>query len=118
MKQEKIIIDLNVLTEGMFSHFLAAIGGFLLGKSSQKTVIRGQKDQIDILRNYLISTKKNQQEKDQLIDKLISIKANSRDVNDMKRQFKAETGINLPTIILFLFSFALFVGPHIGSFLC
>lgn len=96
-KIETTIIDLSLLNEGMFSTFLSAIGGWLLGKASQKTVIKGQKDQIDILKNYLISMKKNQKEKDELINKLLAVKANSRDINDMISQFKDITGISLPS---------------------
>jgi hypothetical protein len=96
MEKEKIIIDLNVLNEGLFSTFLSAIGGWLLGKHSQKVVIKGKQDQIDILTSYLKSMKRNQADKDQLVDKLISIKSSSRSISDMKKRFLDATGINLP----------------------
>ncbi len=96
MSDKKVIINLDVLNEGIFSHLLSAIGGFLFGKGSQKTVIRGQKDQIDLLKNYLIGMKKNTKEKDELINKLLAVKANSRDINDMKKQFLDLTGVSLP----------------------
>lgn len=95
-KEEKQIIDLDVLNEGMFSYFLTAIGGWLLGKKSQNTVIRGQKDQIEVLRDYLVSIKKNQKEKDALIQKLLTVKSTSRDINDLKDQFFDATGVKLP----------------------
>jgi len=95
---ETNIIDLRILNEGLFSHFIAAITGFLTGKHSQKTVIRGQKDQIDILKNFLISMKKNQREKDELIRKLTQIQASTSNINQMRDMFRKETGINLPTL--------------------
>lgn len=94
--EKKKIIDLRVLNEGLFSHFLSAIGGFLLGKHSTNTIIKGQKEQIEILKNYLKTMKKNQKEKDELIDKLISIKNSSKSIQDMKKKFFDETGIKLP----------------------
>ena len=60
MNKEKTVIDLNVLNEGMFSHFLAILGGWIAGKHSQKAVIRGKEEEIAILRDYLKSVKRNQ----------------------------------------------------------
>ncbi len=95
-KDKKKIIDIRILNEGLFSHFLTAISGFLLGKHSTKTVIKGKQQEIDTLKNYLISMKKNQKEKDELINKLISIKSSSRSISDMKKDFYDQTGIKLP----------------------
>jgi hypothetical protein len=95
-EKETVYIDLNVLNEGLFSTFLSAIGGWLMGKHSQKVVIKGKEDQIELLKSYLVSMKKNQHDKDELINKLIAIKANSRNVNDMRSQFEDATGIRLP----------------------
>lgn len=95
-KDKKKIIDIRVLNEGLFSHFLTALGGWFMGKRSQNVIIKGQKDTIETLKNYLINIKRNQKEKDELINKLISIKSSSSSIEDMRKKFKTETGIDLP----------------------
>lgn len=95
-KDKKKIIDIRILNEGLFSHFLTAIGGFLLGKRSTKTVIKGKQAEIDTLKTYLKAMKKNENEKNELVNKLLSIKSSSRSIDDMKKDFFDQTGIRLP----------------------
>jgi hypothetical protein len=70
---EKKIIDLRVINEGLFSHLLAAISGWVLGRSPLNTKIKGQKDQIEILKKYLEALKKSNADKDALVSKLMTI---------------------------------------------
>jgi len=96
ISEKKKIIDLRVLNEGLFANFLTGVVGFLLGKRSMNTVIKGKTEDIETLTKYLKAMKRSGKEKDALINKLVTMQASSSSIENLKRDFFNSTSIKLP----------------------
>lgn len=92
----KNVIDLRIISEGMFGNFVSAVVGFILGKRSLNTVIKGQKDQIETLKKYLEKSRKSEAERERIIQKFESLRGSSKSVEQLKKDFYKNTGIKLP----------------------
>lgn len=95
-KKDIKIIDLRILNEGLFRDFLIGVIGFIAGKHSLKTKIKGTEEQISTLTDYLKAMKKSGAEKDRLINKLMTLQASTSNVSRLKDEFFHSTGVKLP----------------------
>lgn len=93
---EALTEEKKILKEGLWKTLLAGLAGWLLGKRSQKLIIRGKESQIKDMEKMLTNVYKSNKEKDELIDKLRTMAMNTSNINKLRDDFYAATGVRLP----------------------
>lgn len=87
------------LNESMFSNLLVAIGSFIAGKSTN-TVIKGNSKDIQNLRALLIKARATRIEQEKLMDIFQKVQEKTKDVEEQRKLFYRNTGIELPSTFL------------------